>query len=129
MNAQCRYAKIGVSVSAWSAVLLTTTYLLRNPVALGPSSWGYAALLGLLVCIAVMADPLCDYTMNAWSKKVSHTRVVTWGEGGMGRAMANRNAVMMGWGRTLSEAQTIVVSLFLYCKRATRYLMSSGSHL
>ena len=66
MNAECRYAQIWISVIAWTGVLLTTTYVARTSEVLGPSSWGYATLLSLLGCIAVMAESLSNHMVRFW---------------------------------------------------------------
>lgn len=48
-----RYVKIGVSVAAWIGVLLAATHQSHTPVVFGRYSWGYVALLGLLVGVAL----------------------------------------------------------------------------
>lgn len=53
MSAEPRYVKIGVSIVAWSGVLLAATYQSHTPVVFGRYSWGYVVLLGLLVGVAL----------------------------------------------------------------------------
>lgn len=128
MNALCRYAKMGVSVFAWSGVLMMATYG-THPTVLGPYSWGIATLLSLLMCIAVMAEPLSSRIVGFWIKKASHTAVAGQMEQGMGPVMATINAFTIRLIETSSEARSFFASLFMSCKRVTRRLVSSGSHL
>ncbi len=122
MSAQHRYTKIGVSVCAWSGVLLTATFGAHTPVTPGLSSWGYTTLLGLLVCTAVMAEPLSNRTLSFWMTKAIQR------EREAGRAMLAINAIARRSAQTFSEGRSYFVSLFLSCKRVTRRLVSSGSH-
>jgi hypothetical protein len=115
-------------VIAWSGVLLTATYRSHTPVVLGQYSWGHVTLLGLLVCIAVMAEPLANHMVSFWSKKASPTMVAGQRERAVGRAMAEINAFAMGLAQTLAEARSYFVSLFMSCKRVTRSLMSGEFH-
>lgn len=53
MSTHLRYVKIGVSVVAWSIVLLAATYRSHTAVVLGRYSSGYVALLSLLAGVAL----------------------------------------------------------------------------
>ena len=53
MIAKVRYLKVCIVVVAWVGVLLIANHRSHPPVVLGRYSWNYAALLGLLVCVAV----------------------------------------------------------------------------
>ncbi len=70
MNRNLRYVKFGVVVVAWTLVLLAVTYRSHTPVVLGRYSWGYVALLGLLIGIAVMLS----LAPSAWYLKLHQAR-------------------------------------------------------
>lgn len=53
MNPQPRHVKIGVSLVAWSVVVLAATYRSHTPMVFGRYSWGYVTWLGLLVGVAL----------------------------------------------------------------------------
>ena len=76
MSAHQRYVQLGISVVAWSVVLLVVTYWLQTTKAVGQSTWGSIVLLGLLVGIAVMAEDIANNIVSSWGKKSSTTRVV-----------------------------------------------------
>ena len=104
MSAQRRYVTIAVSLVAWSGVLLVVTYWSHTSVVFGQYSWGPVTLLGFLVYTAVMAEYTANHIVSYWTKMSS-------------RPLA------------LSEDKSYLVFLFLSCKRVTRSLLSSGSHL
>jgi lysophospholipase L1-like esterase len=54
MKTYLQYMKLGVVVMAWSLVLLAITYRSHTPVVFGRYSWGYAAVLSLLIVIAAV---------------------------------------------------------------------------
>ncbi|MGC4097890.1 MAG: hypothetical protein QM706_12305 [Nitrospira sp.] len=73
MSAHQRYVCIGISVGAWSVVLLVVTYWVQTPAWGGPPSWGSIGLLSLLMGIAVMAEDLATIIVSAWGKQSSTT--------------------------------------------------------
>jgi hypothetical protein len=126
MTAQCRYVKIGLSMVAWSGVLVASTYRSYTPVVFGQYSWGQVILLGLLMCTAVLAEPLTDNIMNYW------TKMVTPPEQALSRVMSKLteiNTFVRRCSQTISEATSYLVVIFMSCKRATHRLMSSVPHL
>jgi hypothetical protein len=125
MSIQYRYVQIGVSVVAWSAVLLVATYRSHTPVVFGQYSRAHVILLGLLVCIAVMAEHLANDIVRYWTKKSSSTKVAHC----VRSTVTEIKSFAMGLTQTLSEARSYFVSLYRSCKRVIRHLMSSGSHL
>lgn len=70
-----RYVYIGISVGAWSAVLLVVTYWVQTPAEGGPPSLGSIGLLSLLMGIAVMAEDIVTTIVSAWGKQSSTTTV------------------------------------------------------
>ena len=122
MSVQCQYIKIACSVVGWCGVLLTATYRSHTPVVLGQYSWGQVTLLVLLVCTAVMAEPLSSHIVGFWIKKASSPTVADQREGGAGRAMAESNAFVMRLAQTLSDARSYFVYLSMYYKRVIRHL-------
>lgn len=74
MSAHHRYVTLGISVVAWSVVLVMVTYWVQMPARIGSSSWGSIGLLGLLVGIAVMAENLANTIVSAWGKQSSTRR-------------------------------------------------------
>ncbi|MFY4730772.1 hypothetical protein [Nitrospira sp. BLG_2] len=132
MSAQYRYLKIGVSVLAWSGVLLVTTYWSHTPVAFGQYSLNQLILLGLLVSIAVMAEHLADDIVSYWTKKSSTTKVARHSEWWISHVtlwVTEIKAFAMGLAQTLSKPTFYLVNIVTSCKRVTRGLMSSWSHL
>lgn len=132
MSAHYRYIKISISVVAWSGVLLVATYRSHTPVVFGKYGWVQVMLLGLLGCTAVMAEYLTSDIVNSWAKKSSLARGVIQLERGMSRArsmVTEVQAFSMRLPQVLSEARSYFVYLFVSCKRVTRHLISSGSHL
>lgn len=130
MNARC--VTLAVSVVAWSGVLLVATYRSYTPVVFGQYSWGQVTLLGFLVYAAVMAEHMANDIVSYWIKQSSRPLVGNQGEETMSRARSRVIDVKsfgLGLARPLSEGKSYLVNLFLSCKRVTRSLMSSGSHL
>lgn len=76
MSAHQRYVQLGISVAAWSVVLVVVTYWLQAPKMVGQPTWESIVLLGLLVGIAVMAEDIANYIVSSGGKKSSTTRVV-----------------------------------------------------
>lgn len=70
MNKNLRYLKFGVVAVAWSLVLLAAPYRSHTPVVLGRYSWGYVALLGLLIGVAVALS----LVPSAWYLKLHRAR-------------------------------------------------------
>ena len=132
MSAQCQYVKQAVSIAGWGGILLVATYWPPTPVVVGQYSWGQVTLLGVLVYTAAMAEHLANDIVSYWTKKSSRTLVASQREQSMSRARSRAiKAFVMGLGlaRTLSEGKSYLVCIFISCKRVTRSLMSSGSHL
>jgi hypothetical protein len=123
------YVKIGVSVGAWSGVLLAATYQPHTPVVFGQYSWGQVTLLGLLMCTAVMAECLTDNMVSYCSKKFYHLTVVSPRKQALRRTMS-RLTEITSFARTcaqsISEVPSYLVGIFMSCKRMTHRLMSSG---
>jgi hypothetical protein len=97
----------------------------------GQYRWGQVTLLGFLVYTAVMAEHMANDIVSYWTKKSSRPLMAR-GEQHMSRARSRAieiTAFVTGLARTLWEGKSYLVCLFLSCKRVTRSLMSSGSHL
>jgi len=132
MSVRCWYAKIGLSVGAWSGVLLVATHRSHTPVVFGQYSWGQVTLLGLLMCTAMMAECLTDNMMNYWTTKLIHTTVVGQRGQALSRIMSRLteiNSFTRACAQTISEATSYLVAIFMFCKRVTHRLKTSGLHL
>lgn len=132
MIARCRYTRIGVSVGAWSGVLLAATYWSHTQLVFGQYSWGQVTLLGLLMGTAVLAEHLTDSMVSYWIKKSSLTTVASQREQVLSFVMSRLieiNTLARRCAQTISEATSYLVAIFMSCKRVTHRLMSSGPHL
>jgi hypothetical protein len=73
MSSHLRYLTLRISVVAWSLVLLAATYQSHTPVVFGRYSWGYIALLGLLVGVALTLS----LAKSAWYQTLSRPEPVS----------------------------------------------------
>lgn len=79
MSVYQRYVQLGISVVAWSVVLLVVTYWMQMPAVVSQPTWGSIVLLGFLVGIAVMAEDIANNIVSSRGKKSSTTTVARQG--------------------------------------------------